>query len=188
MWASGCPWCKAPLGARGPWAAFTHRALTTLECSAAWGHQQPLMPGRCWPGLGTTSPARAVLHAGICPQCQAPCWHHHCPTAVPVRGFLLGCGTPWSCCGALPQRAEQSLRRALVAQFANPSGTMWEEICFLNVSHYQLMGMLANGESSETRGCPSAGWWEGCANAGAQQGVGLAVGSPETANSSKNDC
>lgn len=110
------------------------------------------------------------------------------PQQCQCVGFLLGCRTPWSCCGALPQRAEQSLRRALVAQFANPSGTMWEEICFLNVSHYQLMGMLANGESSETRGCPCAGWWEGCANAGARQDVGLAVGSPETANSSKNDC
>lgn len=90
MWASGCPWCKAPLGAGGPWAAFAHRAPTTLECSAAWGHQQPLMPGRCWPGLGTTSPARAALHAGICPPCQAPCWHRHCPTAVPVRGVSPG--------------------------------------------------------------------------------------------------
>lgn len=102
------------------------------------------MPARCRPHLGLPSlqgrlrmqdAAPSIKpHAGITP-IPPQCW---------CRGLLVSCGAPWSHCNTSPQRAEQSLCRALVAQSANPSGTMWEEICFLNVSHYQLMGMLAN--------------------------------------------
>lgn len=131
------------------------------------------------PGLEATSPAGAVPHVGICPQCQRHCWHHHRPTAVIVRRVSPELQCTLEFLKHSPQRAEQSLRQALVAQFANPSGTMWEEICFLNVSHYQLMGMLANGERSETRGWPSTGQREGCAATGTRQDVGTCHRQPQ---------
>lgn len=137
------------------------------------------MPGRYWPGLGLPSMQGQSCMQESVPSAKPLAGITTTPQQCWCVGLLLGCGTPWSCCSASPQRAEQSLCRALVAQFANPSGTMWEEICFLNVSHYQLMGMLANGASSETRGWPSMGWWESCAATGAWQDAGACYGQPQ---------
>lgn len=131
--------------------------------------------------LGATLPAGAALHAGLCTQHQAPCWHHRQPTAALVHG--TSCGL-WCTLEPLQHFTPESSAVPVPSScrsVSNPSGTMWEEICFLNVSHYQLMGMLANERAQRHGG--------GRARADGRALLlwGLAAGSPETATSSRND-
>lgn len=97
----------------------------------------------------------APVGAGVTAPCAVPCARPQlaapCPRAAPARGDPAA--------AALRPGESGSPRWALMAQLANPSGSVWEEVCSLNVCHYQLMGMRVAGELGDAgqEGCAATG-------------------------------
>lgn len=126
--AEACPGCWLLAEPLQCWVTLSTLCLLGTNCTDA---QEMLM----WPGA-------VSLQGHLHPLHPVPGWHRYAPEQCCCVGTLHHSYTsPW--------REQQSPLGALMAQLANPSGSVWEEMYFLNVLHYWLIGMWMNGELSE---------------------------------------